>query len=323
MIASVAALLGAALVAQGCDDITARSFGGNVAGPGGATGALPDGGLARGHGGTTAISVATGGAEGRTPAGGSAGASQPASTGGAGAAPATSQPSTPTSGAGGTPVSGTGGVMTVIPAGSGGAVGAVATGGTLGAGATLGSGGMVPANPSTGGLSTTTGTGGMPAVTGSGGGSAATGTGGKGGAGGSPKTGGSAGAGPAAPGAGGGTQNQNDNSDEDAQKGPDSCAKLIADYDDAVTKGKSCDAKSKGASSCAKTVPAELSGCGASCNTFVDDDGMVNMVRQKWMKAGCVAASCALEVCVSPTAASCASDGHDDKGTCTDSLLGL
>src|SRR3569623_400004 len=101
---------------------------------------------------------------------------------------------------------------------------------------------------------------------------------------------------------------------------PDACTKLIATYDDAVAKGKSCDAGAKGPS-CEKPVPAKLSGCGAACTTFVDDDSMAKMIQQQWSKAGCVPDACAVELCVNPTSASCTGSGN--KGTCADSLLGI
>jgi len=102
----------------------------------------------------------------------------------------------------------------------------------------------------------------------------------------------------------------------------DACTKLITDYDDAVATAKACDAGPKSATECAKAVPAKLSGCGATCTTFVDDDSKPKMILQQWMKAGCKADSCALNVCVNPTGASCVADSGS-KGTCTDSVLGI
>ena len=303
MIAGLAALLGAAAVAPGCDDITARSFGGNAAETGG-VGVLPDGGLSRGHGGATvAISTPSTGAGGMAAAAGGASGAQavePASGGG-------TAPSAPvTTGTGGVAAVGTGGSIIAVPSGTGGSIVAVpsGSGGAVATGGVSGSGGApAPVPTSTGGMP---GTGGVAAT---GGMLAAGGASGKSGMGAA-----SGGSGPPPPPAGGGGAGDKTPTD------PDACTKLIATYDDAVAKGKSCDAGAKGPS-CEKPVPAKLSGCGAACTTFVDDDSMAKMIQQQWSKAGCVPDACAVELCVNPTSASCTGSGN--KGTCADSLLGI
>jgi len=178
--------------------------------------------------------------------------------------------------------------MPIVVKGTGGVA---STGGISGTGGVTASGGRT----STGGV---TGTGGMATSTGGASGSA----------------GGAPGGADGKPGPGGGGGNGKDQA---------MCATLSAQYDDAVSAAKSCDANPKAATkACAKAVPASLSGCGAACTTFVDDDAKPKMIQQQWMKAGCTADSCTTILCVSPLGASCVSTTND-KGTCTDSLLGI
>jgi hypothetical protein len=309
--ASLAILIASAAVAPGCDDVTARSFGGNAVETGGVSGLSPDGGLARGHGGATAaISVPGTGGTSATDGGVTVPdtpAPEPTGTGGV---PVTT-PSQPVAGTGGMTATGTGGTAVIgtggtaptsVPSGSGGALG---TGGAL-----SGTGGVL----ATGGVQGSGGSPTVPAATGGAGGAMSTGAGGKSGT-------GAMGGGPGKtmPGSGGSQPPQGDTGGR-SPSDTDACAKLISDYDMAVSKGKACDAGAKGAT-CSKAVPAKLSGCGAGCTTFVDDDSMAKMVQQQWTKAGCMPAACGAEVCVSPTSASC--DGEGNKATCTDSLLGV
>jgi len=314
VIVGLAGLLGASTVAPGCDDITAQSFGGNATGTGGGAGLLPDGGLARGHGGTTAILLPNGGAGGRAAAAGGAGGT-PASTSGTGGATISIPPAAGSGGVGATgSVTGSGG------ASSGGSTGSSGTGGAPGSGGTAtvvkGTGGLA----STGGVTSSggvTGTGGVTSsggVSGSGGVASAGGKAGAGSAGGSP--------GKPGPGSGGGGAPAAMGSGGDTQQNPDACTKLISDYDDALAAARSCDAGPKAAMSCTKSVPAALSGCAASCDTFVDYFSKPKMIQQQWSKAGCKAESCTAALCLNPTEATCVA-AAGGKGTCTDTLLGI
>ena len=107
---------------------------------------------------------------------------------------------------------------------------------------------------------------------------------------------------------------------------PGACDQYAADYETAMTKAKMCDGKD---TSCAKLVAAALSGCTSACKTYVDDDGNLQQIRQKWDKAGCVPATCVLVICLTPTGVSCdmsadrKDEGGSKKGTCSDNFLGL
>ncbi|HEY4185121.1 MAG TPA: hypothetical protein VGP07_08640 [Polyangia bacterium] len=222
-----------------------------------------------------------------------------------------------------TPAGGTNGAGTMSAAG--GAPGAGGVGGTV-----AGVGGGQPVAVVTGG---STGSGGNPLS--STGGSAATGgstvqeppaTGGVANAGGSPGSGGTPGSGGAAGLAGSSGGSDGGGAVTDAGR----CAQYAADYDAALATAKSCAAKDN---ACAKVVAAALSGCDAACTTHVDDDGMLKDTKKKWEAAGCVSATCALSVCISPSAGTCAAslttdgrgngNGDGKKGTCSDTLLGL
>jgi hypothetical protein len=159
--------------------------------------------------------------------------------------------------------------------------------------------------PATGGVSGTAGApaaGGTPVTSTSTGGATAQGSGGR-----------------PAPGAGG--------AGGDATAGGDAaCAQYVADYDAALAKARECTGKGD---ECGKSVPAALSGCKASCKTYVEDDTALKDIRRQWDKAGCVSAACSAVVCISGTS-SCdtsGSDGKDDraakKGMCSDSLIVL
>ena len=298
------------LMALGCDNISARPFGGNTA-AGGQSAGESNGPLGRGQGGRPGIIAIS------TPAGGASGGdtATPEPTGGAvGAAVAAA-------GARGTLPSGTGGLSggggtVAVSGGPGGST--AANGGNTGtagvppnaadgisaSGGATGAGGVAPPGgaTSTGGATITGGATGSGGTMGSGGANVVPGTGG----------------GPAAGGSGG----------SDTPSNKVSCSQYISDYDAALAKAKICTGSGN---SCSKLAPAALSGCtAAACNVHVDQDAMLTDIRQKWVKAGCVAGSCPIAVCVIPTSGSCSmsagsdnGNGNDKKGTCTDTLLGL
>jgi hypothetical protein len=114
-------------------------------------------------------------------------------------------------------------------------------------------------------------------------------------------------------------------SSDEMPAGKAACAQYIADYDAALVKARECDGK---ADACGKAVPAALSGCKASCKTYVDDDGALKEILRQWDKAGCESATCQAVVCIN-TGASCdmSGAGKNDRagkqGTCSDGLIVL
>ena len=213
---------------------------------------------------------------------------------------------------------GGGGTSAILPAATGGAAGgtaghpavASATGGAPGTGGGLG--GTTAVGVATGGVSGVT-TGG---VSGSAGARAAGGTPMSGTPTGGATVGGPGGA--PAPGAGGAGSGEPAGS-------ANACAQYVADYETALAKAKECTGKGD---ECGKAVPAALTGCRASCMTYVEDDAALKDIRRLWDKAGCVSQSCAAVVCIS-SAASCDTSGigKDDrgakKGICSDNLIVL
>lgn len=119
----------------------------------------------------------------------------------------------------------------------------------------------------------------------------------------------------------------------DMAAGKNACAQYAAAYDMAMADAKLCDVN---ADACGKLVPAALSGCKASCQTYVQDDSMLSELRRQWDKAGCASEACGATICINIAAGSCkANNGADDadtkknskadqkKGTCTDGLIVL
>jgi hypothetical protein len=111
------------------------------------------------------------------------------------------------------------------------------------------------------------------------------------------------------------------------------CAQYAADYETALAKAKECDVK---ADACGKMVPAALSGCKASCQTYVQDDSALTELRRQWEKDRCAPETCVAAICINIAAGSCkASNSAEDagskkepkaaqqKGTCTDGLIVL
>jgi len=92
------------------------------------------------------------------------------------------------------------------------------------------------------------------------------------------------------------------------------CAQLAQDYDKAMTAARMCKAK---ADSCKSLAPQHLSGCGASCLTYVDKAMDLDMIQMKWTNAGCVDSGCPQPIaCIPPISGSCDST----TGTCADLL---